>query len=358
MNAFDFGKFVGAEKSAVGGETVAAGPLTRDMSWPRDYPETPKATPRPPYTPPPVHSITMHAFDPKLPPPAANTAVKVGAADPEAHLKSPLNTPPSGVNSAAQYSPSILEGFMHQRPARVEGSPTAMNPVDTAHVIDTSKTAQALVMMVNQKIAMTKEAGGMSRILSALGTIARTAPAAIGKTVASTGAAAQAVNRGASNIVRGTGNLTAGAGHVLSGLGTVGGRLGRATQQISGGVINAADAIPTRILGTNSGRVIRDIIQSLGHGGRAVGGVLSGTGAGLGAAGQGARNLGQGLKHVSKMKYGVPTLAAAPIVAGGVMAGKELAPNVDVQSPVYTRERYRPTTEYGFRNPIRVSWDR
>lgn len=357
MNAFDFGKFVGVEKSAVGGATVAAGPLTRDGSWPRDYPETPKATPRQPYTPPPVHGITIHPFDPKLPPPAANTAVKVSAADPETHLKSPLGTPPSGVNPDAQYS-SNFEGLMNQRPARVEGSPTAMNPVDTAHVIDASKTAQALVALVNQKVAMTKEAGGMARILSALGTLARTAPAAIGKTVASGGAAAKAINRGASNIVRGTGNLTSGAGHVLSGLGTVGGRLGRATQQLSGGVINAADAIPSRILGTNSGRVIRDIIQSLGHGGRAVGGVLSGTGAGLGAAGAGAQNLGKGLKHVSKMKYGVPTVAAAPIVAGGVMAGKEFMPNVDVQSPVYTRERYQPTTEYGFRNPIRISWDR
>lgn len=215
-----------------------------------------------------------------------------------------------------------------------------------------NKVAGALVAMAVAELE--KEAGGLAGLAGmgkALGSLARTAPAAIASGAKMIGNAGKFVNTGSKNLLRATGNVLQGGGQVGSAVGGLAGRVGRFGQQVGSGVINAAGHIPTNILGTNAGRPIRDAAQAVGHGVRAMGSAVSGTGGGVGLAGKGLNMAGQGLKSVSQMGGAIPTLAAAPVAVGAAMAAKPFVPNVGLQNPIANMNA-------NFRSPVTVNWDK
>jgi hypothetical protein len=230
-----------------------------------------------------------------------------------------------------------------------EGGRMNMGMGDMAMNTDgANKVASALVSMAMYRAAkMEKDAG----LASAFGSLARTAPAALAAGAKTIGNAGKFINRGSQNFLRATGNVLQGGGQVGKAVGGVAGRVGRFGQQMGTGIVNAAENIPTRMLGTNMGRPIRDAAQATGHALRATGSVVGGTGGGVGMVGKGMNAAGQGLKRVSQMGYGIPTAAAIPVAAGAAMAAKPFVPNVGVQNPIANMSA-------NLRSPITVNWDK
>ena len=210
--------------------------------------------------------------------------------------------------------------------------------------------ANALVAMaVKRAAAMDKEAANP---FAALGSLARTLPAAAASGAKMLGTAGKLVNRGSQNFLRATGNVLQGGGQVGQAVGGLAGRVGRFGQQAGTGILQAADKIPTRMLGTNMGRPIRDVTQAAGHALRGASSVVGGAGGGAGLVGKGMNAAGQGLKRVSQMGYGIPTAAAIPVAAGAVMAAKPFVPNVGLQNPV------QASGNVNFRSPVTVNWNK
>jgi hypothetical protein len=223
-------------------------------------------------------------------------------------------------------------------------------PLKTA---STRPVATALVAMAVKRAAeMEKDAAGLGGLLSGIGSLARTAPAALASGAKMVGNAGKFVNTGSKNFLRATGNALQGGGQVGQAVGGLAGRVGRFGQQMGTGIIGAAENIPTRMLGTNMGRPIRDVTQAAGHAMRATGSAIGGTGGGVGLVGKGMNAAGQGLKRVSQMGYGIPTAAAIPVAAGAAMAAKPFVPNVGLQNPV------EASANVNFRNPITLNWDK
>lgn len=202
-----------------------------------------------------------------------------------------------------------------------------------------SSVAYALAKLATKRAAeMEKESNRVLKLLGALGTGAKN------------------VDRGAGHLLRGIGGMLGGAGYAGRAVGAGAQMAGRGAQAVGDTVLNNVTRVPSRILGTGAGGVIRDVGRVGGH-------VAGGAGAAASLAGKATSLVGQGLQGAGKvLNYasqipGVRTLAAAPVVAGGAMAAKPYVPSIGVQNPVDVEMPEWNPGRFALRNPIKLQWD-
>lgn len=157
------------------------------------------------------------------------------------------------------------------------------------------------------------------------------------------GTAGKTINTGAKHLVRGTGGVIGGLGHVADAAGAAGKAVGRTMMQAGQRTNAYSDKL--------KGGILRDILQTLGHGTRAGGRAINAVSTGAGMAGTGMKATQEGLKRVSQMGYGVPTAAAVGLGTGAAaLAPKVPLPSVNLRSPIDLDFSYKT------RNPIEVNW--
>ena len=153
---------------------------------------------------------------------------------------------------------------------------------------------------------------------------------------------AKTLNTGSKHIVRGFGNAVEGLGQATSGAAGLAKGFGRTAMQGGKKVIDQGAA--------NTG-AFRDLLSTLGHGGRLAGRTARGFGHATNYAGEAMQMGGRGLAQLSESSYGIPTLAAAGLLGGtAAVAPKLPLPGVKFRSPIDVDFKYKT------KKPVEFEW--